>query len=204
MTVSARLALVMCLLSSASCATIKFREPDGATDAAVDAGSVDAGAVDAGMPDAGVPEAGAPDVGVPDVGVPDVGVPDMGVPDVGCTADTGSDRMNCGACGRVCATPRGTTQNACVMGACVPVCATQFGDCDGDPTNGCEAELDSEDHCGSCTTVCLSSQACRPPPPPDTGGALRCVMCGRRGIACCQAPNQCEAGLRCDGMNCVM
>ncbi len=163
MTVSARLALVMFLLSSASCATLTFAQEDAAADAAAEAGA-----------------------------------------DVGCTADTNTDPMNCGACGRVCATPRGTTRNTCEMGVCVPVCASQFGSCDGNPTNGCEAELNTEDHCGACETVCLSSQVCRPPPPPDTAGALRCVMCGRRGIACCQAPNQCEAGLRCDGMNCVM
>ena len=162
MTVSARLALVMCLLSSASCAALTFAPPD--RDAAADAGTTD----------------------------------------TGCTADTNTDRMNCGACGRVCATPRGTTQNACVMGACVPVCAAQFGDCDGDTTTGCEAELNTDDRCGSCVAVCLSSQACRPPPPPDMSGTLRCVMCGRRNNACCQAPNvECESGLRCDRGTCV-
>lgn len=183
MTVSARLALVLCMLASASCATLTFAPPD--RDAAAEVGAADAGTTDAGTTD--------------------VGTPDVGTPDVGCTADTNSDRMNCGACGRVCATPRGTTQNTCVMGACVPVCAAQFGDCDGDTANGCEAELNTDDRCGSCVAVCLSTQACRPPPPPDTGGALRCVMCGRRNNACCGTPGaECESGLRCDGMTCVM
>lgn len=210
MTALPRVGLVMSLLLSASCASLTYANPDAARDAgavetgALDVGTPDAGSADLGVPDVGVPDVGDPDVGVPDVGTPDVGVPDVGV-DVACSADTSTDRMNCGRCGVVCGTPRGTTQNTCAMGRCVPVCATSFGDCDGDPNNGCEAELNSEDRCGSCTTVCLSNQACLPPPPPDMGGMLRCVNCGRRNNACCHAPAAaCESGLRCDGMVCVM
>jgi hypothetical protein len=39
-----------------------------------------------------------------------------------------------------------------VAGACVPgTCAAGFGDCDGDPTNGCEARLAVDGNpCGMC------------------------------------------------------
>jgi hypothetical protein len=37
-----------------------------------------------------------------------------------------------------------------------PTCLAGFGDCDGDPANGCEAPLDSSSNCGACGNVCLS------------------------------------------------
>jgi hypothetical protein len=44
---------------------------------------------------------------------------------------------------------------ACMNGQCVPTCAAGFGDCDGDPSNGCEADLlHTNDHCGACGYTC--------------------------------------------------
>lgn len=204
-----RLGLLMAC--TAACAELTYAPADvgvdlGRAEAGSDAGSdvasdvgADAGA-DAGD-DAGV-DAGT-DVGTDsgtDVGT-DVGT-DTGM-DAGCSADLGTDPMNCGQCGRVCMTPRGTLSNACVGGVCVPTCASAFGNCNGNPVDGCEAELNTEDRCGSCVTVCTSGQACLPPPM-GMSGSISCVMCGRRNMACCRAPTApCESGLRCDGMICV-
>jgi len=40
---------------------------------------------------------------------------------------------------------------------CVPGCAPGFGDCDGDPTNGCESDLTNDETCGRCESTCVGS-----------------------------------------------
>jgi hypothetical protein len=42
---------------------------------------------------------------------------------------------------------------ACAGGTCA--CQESWGDCDGDPDNGCETTLNSPDHCGACNHSCL-------------------------------------------------
>lgn len=81
----------------------------------------------------------------------------------GCFADTlcadqcvdlASAADHCGACGNRCSFANaGAT---CVAGACVPgACAPGFADCDGNPANGCEADiLFNPDSCGACGNVC--------------------------------------------------
>ncbi len=78
----------------------------------------------------------------------------------GCEVNIGSDTSNCGACGSVCTITNGV--GACVSGACrVASCNTNFADCDGTATNGCEVNTtDDESHCGSCSTVCPGSATC--------------------------------------------
>jgi hypothetical protein len=57
----------------------------------------------------------------------------------GCEVATTSDPAHCGGCGRRCALANATS--ACAAGVCVvAVCSGSFGDCDGDPANGCEAD----------------------------------------------------------------
>ena len=42
-----------------------------------------------------------------------------------------------------------------------PQCALGFADCNGDYSDGCEAELATDlEHCGSCGTVCGDNQIC--------------------------------------------
>ncbi len=100
----------------------------------------------------------------------DAGTVEAGGPhDVGCTAicngscaNTAVDPLNCGACGRDCTAfpgvnPAGVT---CVRGACVfgtAGCVAGRGDCDGNPTNGCEALLNTTTRCGSCVAACSGS-----------------------------------------------
>jgi len=88
-----------------------------------------------------------------------------------CTNPT-TDDDNCGACGRVCTvagidtTAGGAGQGnvtgaACGANGCVPTCAAGFEDCDGNPFNGCEADLSATATCGSCTNSCGGSDDCR-------------------------------------------
>lgn len=45
----------------------------------------------------------------------------------------------------------------CVDGVCTGVsCDPGWGDCDGDPSTGCEAALTSADHCGNCGAPCTA------------------------------------------------
>lgn len=77
----------------------------------------------------------------------------------GCEADIRSDATHCGACGRACAPAHAT--GMCAMGACrVTACTTGFADCDGDPSNGCEVDTQSDpSHCGGCATMCSVANA---------------------------------------------
>jgi hypothetical protein len=72
----------------------------------------------------------------------------------GCEADLGNSALHCGACGNRCGNEHGSTR--CSAGSCAPQCATGFGDCDGQPTNGCETALDTPEHCGMCGRVCAA------------------------------------------------
>lgn len=46
----------------------------------------------------------------------------------------------------------------CVMGTCVNMCESGTGDCDSDPSNGCEVDVTSDNaHCGGCGVVCDST-----------------------------------------------
>lgn len=44
----------------------------------------------------------------------------------------------------------------CTSSGCA--CAVGFGDCDGDPDNGCETDLDDPDNCGTCGNVCANGE----------------------------------------------
>ena len=75
--------------------------------------------------------------------------------------DTKNDPLNCGACGRTCVLPHGTS--VCAAGACaLGECDHGFADCDGDVENGCEVAI-ACDEGGACMTACGSA------------GALSCV-----------------------------
>lgn len=73
----------------------------------------------------------------------------------GCETDLETTTDHCGACGTRCTNPNGTT--ACVGGACQPSCSSGTGDCDDDPTNGCETSLLTDvDNCNGCGQQCLN------------------------------------------------
>ncbi|MBX7077553.1 MAG: choice-of-anchor L domain-containing protein [Nannocystaceae bacterium] len=70
----------------------------------------------------------------------------------GTCVDLATDEAHCGGCDAPCDTVvHGTA--SCEDSSCVPSCNVGYGDCDGDASNGCEAQ-------GSCACAPGSMQAC--------------------------------------------
>jgi len=115
-----------------------------------------------GVPDGGVPEGGVADSGAGHDAGHDAGSRDAagGGADAGQNpsgeycADLGNDRLNCGACGNIC--PYGPESTpVCSAGTCSIACQPGYGNCDHNPDNGCEANLNtSPSACGGCGNVC--------------------------------------------------
>ena len=85
----------------------------------------------------------------------------------GCEVLLFDDPTNCGACGNVCpALPHAST--ACFAGSCtIGLCDAGYTDCNGDPADGCEANVDSDaNNCGVCGNICPAGQTC------SAGGCL--------------------------------
>jgi hypothetical protein len=110
---------------------------------------------------------------------------------------------DCAKCitGQQCAGPDDCASGACNSGLCAVVCLDGKGDCDGDPSNGCETNLKiTTEHCGACGVPCAlphASARC-------SGGA--CV------VDACQPPfedcdgdpkNGCETNTSSDEKNCA-
>ncbi|MEZ4392091.1 MAG: FG-GAP-like repeat-containing protein [Polyangiales bacterium] len=119
----------------------------------------------------------------------------------GVCVNTDTDPRNCGTCGTVC--PTTTVANGrggCEMGACALVCNVGFGDCDGNPANGCETRTtNSITNCGACGTVCTA-------PPGGTPSCVNgvCTITCAAGTGDCDrmGSNGCEVNLRTDSTNC--
>lgn len=65
-----------------------------------------------------------------------------------------ADPSHCGACGRACSFSNASA--SCGAGQCaLRTCDFGHGDCDSDPTNGCETDTrSSAQHCGACNKGC--------------------------------------------------
>ncbi len=72
----------------------------------------------------------------------------------GCEVNLYSSPSNCGNCNIVCpARPNATP--ACQQGFCYFECLPGFGDCDGNPNNGCETDFSTNlSNCGGCGITC--------------------------------------------------
>jgi hypothetical protein len=79
----------------------------------------------------------------------------------GTCVDTNTDVNNCGACGQACSSVSHATAG-CFNGFCgVAFCAPSYYDCDGDPADGCEINVDADvNNCGACGRACGAGQAC--------------------------------------------
>jgi hypothetical protein len=105
---------------------------------------------------------------------------------------------NCGACGRECDPEAG--EQSCVGGKCTgEVCEAGYGDCDGDPSNGCETALNTLEQCGACDTPCESSDGqlvtCE-------SGSCELIGCAEGFYDCDEDPlTGCESRLK-DDINC--
>ena len=76
-----------------------------------------------------------------------------------------SNPDHCGACGKKCpgvALDGGANvQVTCEKGKCGYACDPGYADCNGDPSDGCEAWLRFDgNHCGKCETACSDGQPC--------------------------------------------
>jgi hypothetical protein len=73
------------------------------------------------------------------------------------------DDNNCGVCDRVCdESPSAhvtATGNNCDTGVCEPACASGYDNCDSEPWDGCETNINtSSTHCGGCNITCGGNQ----------------------------------------------
>ncbi len=119
--------------------------------------------------------------------------------ETGCEVDTRASVTHCGACERACPTPAHATPT-CTAGNCGFTCEPGFGDCDGDPANGCEAELAATvEHCGRCGNRCNlagGTAAC-------VGGQCVIAACGGDFADCdALAANGCETDVRTSILHC--
>ncbi len=78
----------------------------------------------------------------------------------GCEVNILTDVDNCGDCGQACEFP--AAEATCQAGSCVlAACMMGFGDCNADPADGCEADLQSDAaNCGACGDACAQGQVC--------------------------------------------
>ncbi len=96
-------------------------------------------------------------------------------PGNGCEVNTQTTVAHCGGCGMACAARPNATAG-CSAGACTYTCAAGFADCDNDPSNGCEANLNTDSNrCGACTTRC------------DLANATAACTMGQCAVAMCAA-----------------
>ncbi len=76
----------------------------------------------------------------------------------GCETGTQTSLAHCGGCGRPCDPAHAT--GVCTGGSCrVASCDTNWGDCNGFAGDGCEGNLRSLVHCGSCGSGCSIANA---------------------------------------------
>jgi len=72
----------------------------------------------------------------------------------GCETDKSSDVLNCGQCENACQVGDKATP-VCTQGVCSIQCDLGYGNCDDDPSTGCESEFAVDPaHCGNCATLC--------------------------------------------------
>jgi hypothetical protein len=112
--------------------------------------------------------------------------------------------MACGACDIAC----GANQ-ACNTGTCA--CAAGFGDCNGNPEDGCEAPLDTTLDCGLCGKGCGAQMACVGAQCACVAGTLSCdgdlangCEASQSDVGSCGACNvSCSGAQVCNGASCV-
>lgn len=76
----------------------------------------------------------------------------------GCEVVAASDLHHCGDCGTDCSAIDPTKQWRCDSGKCELSCPAGTGDCNHDPSDGCETDTGtSSDNCGACGRACSSA-----------------------------------------------
>lgn len=123
----------------------------------------------------------------------------------GCEANLNTPET-CGYCGNTCVGRFDNAEGTCVQGDCQLLeCHDGFDDCDGDPLNGCEADLYDELSCGACGIECgnfntLIDAECRTSG--SSSGTCN-LICGYNHRDCNNIPNDgCETNIQTDFENC--
>jgi hypothetical protein len=108
--------------------------------------------------------------------------------------ETTSDANHCGSACTTCTASAPHTVPVCTNGTCAVQCAANYGDCNGNMSDGCETFLNTDAHCGSCSTRCTS-----------TSQEVVCQSNGSGGFACSNLPcgAGCPTGLTCVSGSCV-
>jgi hypothetical protein len=94
--------------------------------------------------------------------------------------DLSADAEHCGECTIACTAPD-HADPTCARSECAWECRAGFADCDGEPSNGCEADLSRPETCGSCTVAC-----------PDGAGASAICQPSGCGLACAAERLDCD------------
>jgi hypothetical protein len=122
-----------------------------------------------------------------------------GDPADGCEVNLKTNKLNCGACNKVCPGLNGTP--SCDAGLCQITCDDGFQDCDGTRDNGCEINTNtSSKNCGVCDKKCAA----------DVGYSAYCTgaKCGQtmcpagKGDCNGDQSDACEINLTNDVNNC--
>ncbi|MCA9536003.1 MAG: hypothetical protein KC593_20090 [Myxococcales bacterium] len=123
----------------------------------------------------------------------------------GCERSLSDDMQNCGECGRQCVAPNNAQNATCSSGFCSWMCRPGFGDCNLNPSDGCEVDFSNDlQNCGGCAGA--GGQMCQP----GSGGELAtceqgfCRLQCAPGTASCDgdAMNGCETNTRTDVNHC--
>lgn len=127
----------------------------------------------------------------------------------GACVDTQTDPAHCGGCGEACSIGPNMEAATCDAGTCAATCLPGFEDCDGEASNGCEADLGAPESCGTCGVSCRADQVCADGACGCPAGWLECEgtcvdvgsdvhHCGACGLDCREQENvddaTCEAG----------
>jgi len=117
----------------------------------------------------------------------------------GTCVHTRTSAAHCGACGRACTAAPAHAAPSCADGLCGFACLPGFGNCNLDPSDGCEAPLDTPLNCGACMRAC--------PAPPGTasvcaGGACASSCLSGQGDCDEEPDNGCETSLLTTAASC--
>ncbi len=121
----------------------------------------------------------------------------------GCEINTDSDPTNCGSCGHDCFAKDPGTNWVCKQGQCaVSNCPAGRGDCNNDPSDACEVDLNTDPkNCKFCTNDC--STTVLHATPSCTAGVCGYTKCDA-GWADCDGDttNGCEQDVATDPLHC--
>jgi hypothetical protein len=122
----------------------------------------------------------------------------LGGPQLRFAVGYGTDQRIHGSCETLCGRVPHATRT-CDDRVCSFICHEGFGDCDGDPRNGCERPLDTLDDCGACGEACSVEHG-----HPTCGSASCEIARCDEGFASCDgfALTGCETDLRSSSAHC--